>query len=431
MALCGIRRVPPHEEVASCSQLRGSPGRPIAGRLGRHYLAGWEVDDLPKIGWPTERPGACVGSRFPSDFPGSTGSTDGDHVERILVTGGAGFIGSALCRMLILETQARVLNVDRLTYAGNLASLAAIENHPRYNFLKADVADRVAVRRAFAEFQPDGVMHLAAETHVDRSIDRSDEFVHTNVVGTVELLEAARLYWSALAPHRARAFRFLHVSTDEVYGSLGKEGYFTETTAYDPSSPYSATKAAADHLAIAWLRTYGLPIVLSNCSNNYGPFQFPEKLIPLTIINALAGEALPVYGDGANIRDWLYVEDHVRALYLILCKGRVGERYNVGGRNEQTNIAVVKTICAVLDRLVSKAGPHDRLIKFVIDRPGHDRRYAIDASKLERELGWRAGQDFLDGIERTVRWYRDNERWWRPLRERKYLGERLGLTSKA
>jgi dTDP-glucose 4,6-dehydratase len=351
-------------------------------------------------------------------------------VKRILVTGGAGFIGSALCRMLILETNADVLNIDRLTYAGNLASLTEVEKDSRYTFIRADIADRSAMRRAFDDFQPDAVIHLAAETHVDRSIEGSAEFIRTNVVGTFELLEVARLYWSTLSGPRAHLFRFLQVSTDEVYGSLGAGGLFTETTAYDPSSPYSATKAAADHLAVAWLRTYGLPVLLSNCSNNYGPFQFPEKLIPLTIINALAGEALPVYGDGANIRDWLYVEDHVRALYLILARGKVGEKYNIGGRNEQANITVVKKVCSVLDKLRPDAAPHDRLITFVADRPGHDRRYAIDSSKLGQDLGWRAEHDFAAGIERTVRWYLENETWWRPLRERNYRGERLGLSAK-
>jgi dTDP-glucose 4,6-dehydratase len=351
-------------------------------------------------------------------------------VKRILVTGGAGFIGSALCRMLIQETDASVLNVDRLTYAGNLDSLASIEKNEQYTFLRADIADRVAIARAFDEFQPDGVMNLAAETHVDRSIEGADNFVQTNVVGTFVLLEAARRYWSNLAAPRAHAFRFLQVSTDEVYGSLGPDGQFTEKTAYDPSSPYSATKAAADHLAVAWMRTHGFPVVLSNCSNNYGPFQFPEKLIPLTIINALAGQTLPVYGDGANVRDWLFVDDHVRALHLVLRRGRVGERYNVGGRNERTNLAVVKTICAVLDRLKPTAAPHESLIRFVTDRPGHDRRYAIDPSKVEQELGWLPAQDFTAGIERTVLWYLENEHWWRPLRDRWRLGERLGLAAK-
>jgi len=340
-------------------------------------------------------------------------------VKRIVVTGGAGFIGSAVCRMLVRDSGVNILNIDKLTYAGNLASLKSAEESNRYTFLKTDIGNRVAIDQAFAEFQPDAVMHLAAETHVDRSIVGADVFVQTNVLGTFALLEATRTYWSKLSPTRARAFRFLQVSTDEVYGSLGPEGFFTETTAYDPSSPYSATKAAADHLAIAWLRTYGLPVVISNCSNNYGPFQFPEKLIPLTILNALSGQHLPVYGDGGNIRDWLFVEDHARALQLILERGRIGEKYNVGGGNEQTNLTVVKTICGVLDKLIPKAAPHDRLVKFVTDRPGHDKRYAIDASKLERELGWRAAEDFSGGIERTVHWYQRNEWWWRPLRERR------------
>jgi dTDP-glucose 4,6-dehydratase len=340
-------------------------------------------------------------------------------VKRIVVTGGAGFIGSAVCRMLVRDSGVNILNIDKLTYAGNLASLKSAEESNRYTFLKTDIGNRAAIDQAFAEFQPDAVMHLAAETHVDRSIVGADVFVQTNVLSTFALLEATRTYWSKLSPARARDFRFLQVSTDEVYGSLGPEGFFTESTAYDPSSPYSATKAAADHLAIAWLRTYGLPVVISNCSNNYGPFQFPEKLIPLTILNALSGQHLPVYGDGGNIRDWLFVEDHARALQLILERGRIGEKYNVGGGNEQTNLTVVKTICGVLDKLIPKAAPHDRLVKFVTDRPGHDKRYAIDASKLEQELGWRATEDFPGGIERTVHWYQRNDWWWRPLRERR------------
>jgi dTDP-glucose 4,6-dehydratase len=350
---------------------------------------------------------------------------------RILVTGGAGFIGSAVCRHLVADVGATVLNVDKLTYAGNLASLKALENHANYHFTKADICDRSALGEIFASFRPDGIMHLAAESHVDRSITGSGAFVETNIVGTFALLEAARAYWTDLPEPAKSAFRFLHVSTDEVYGSLGADGLFTEATAYDPSSPYSASKAAADHLASAWARTYGLPVVLSNCSNNYGPFHFPEKLIPLIILNALHGKPLPVYGDGANIRDWLYVDDHARALHLILTRGRPGEKYNVGGRNEQRNIDVVRRICAILDDVISADEPHDRLITFVTDRPGHDHRYAIDASKLETELGWRAEETFDTGIEKTVRWYLANEWWWRPLREKVYSGERLGLAKVA
>ena len=345
---------------------------------------------------------------------------------RILVTGGAGFIGSAVCRHLVGNGH-DVLNVDKLTYAGNLASLTAIHNDPRYRFTQADIRDRAAIDALFAEFRPEGVMHLAAESHVDRSISSSGDFVETNITGTFVMLEAARAFWSGLDPAAKEAFRFLHVSTDEVYGSLGDEGLFSETTPYDPSSPYSASKAAADHLASAWQRTYGLPVVISNCSNNYGPFHFPEKLIPLVILNALHGKPLPVYGEGANIRDWLYVEDHAKALFLILTKGRIGEKYNVGGRNERRNIDVVRRICAILDELRPQGAPHDKLITYVTDRPGHDARYAIDATKLETELGWRAEENFDSGIARTVRWYLDNEWWWRPLREKVYAGERLGL----
>ncbi len=345
---------------------------------------------------------------------------------RIVVTGGAGFIGSAVCRHLVGAGH-DVLNVDKLTYAGNLASLTAIHNDPRYRFAKADIRDRAAIDALFTEFRPEGVMHLAAESHVDRSISSSGEFVETNITGTFVMLEAARAYWSGLDAAAKDAFRFLHVSTDEVYGSLGDEGLFEETTPYDPSSPYSASKAAADHLASAWQRTYGLPVVISNCSNNYGPFHFPEKLIPLVILNALHGKPLPVYGKGANIRDWLYVEDHAKALFLILTRGRVGEKYNVGGRNERRNIDVVRRICTILDELRPQGGPHERLITYVTDRPGHDARYAIDATKLETELGWRAEENFDTGIAKTVRWYLDNEWWWRPLRDKVYAGERLGL----
>jgi len=348
---------------------------------------------------------------------------------RIVVTGGAGFIGSAVCRYLVRETDAHVINIDKLTYAANLRSLEPIANSPRYTFIRADICDRDAMDAVLARHAPDAVMHLAAESHVDRSIDGSDAFIRTNVLGTHSLLEAARAYWMRLPAERAQAFRFLHVSTDEVYGSLGPNGVFSETTAYDPSSPYSATKAAADHLAGAWFRTFGLPVVVSNCSNNYGPYHFPEKLIPLTILNALEGKPLPVYGNGSNVRDWLYVEDHARALHTILTKGRLGEKYNVGGGNERTNLAVVEAICDTLDRLVPAGPSRRRLITFVADRPGHDQRYAIDAGKLERELGWRARHDFDSGLVETVRWYLDNRAWWEPLRKGVYAGERLGLVA--
>jgi dTDP-glucose 4,6-dehydratase len=345
---------------------------------------------------------------------------------RILVTGGAGFIGSALVRHLVRDVGAEVLNVDKLTYAGNLASLKVIENAPNYRFLQGDICDGQAMAEAFETFRPDRVMHLAAESHVDRSITGAAEFVQTNVMGTFNLLENARRYWDGLSGQACEDFRFLHVSTDEVYGSLGDEGLFHEETPYDPSSPYSASKAASDHLAIAWHRTYGLPVVVSNCSNNYGPYHFPEKLIPLVILNAMDGKPLPVYGAGVNIRDWLYVEDHARALHVIADKGRLGEKYNVGGRNERRNIDVVKRICALMDQMRPKAQPHESLIKYVADRPGHDARYAIDATRLETELGWKALENFDTGIEKTVAWYLENEWWWRPLRDSVYSGERLG-----
>ena len=345
---------------------------------------------------------------------------------RVLVTGGAGFIGSAVVRHLVLERRYEVLNIDKLTYAGTHTSLEVVRDAANYRFLRADICDGEALSRAFTDFAPDRIMHLAAESHVDRSISGAQDFINTNIVGTFMLLECARAYWSALEPARRQAFRFLHVSTDEVYGSLGEEGLFTETTAYDPSSPYSASKAASDHLDKAWARPYGLPVVVSNCSNNYGPYHFPEKLIPLMILNAMEGRPLPVYGNGANVRDWLYVEDHARALDIIAERGRVGETYNVGGRNERRNIDVVTRICGLMDSLRPQGMPHGRLIAHVTDRPGHDARYAIDATKLETELGWRAEETFETGIEKTVRWYLDNEWWWRPLREC-YAGARLGL----
>ncbi|KAB2848036.1 MAG: dTDP-glucose 4,6-dehydratase [Hyphomicrobiaceae bacterium] len=348
---------------------------------------------------------------------------------RVMVTGGAGFIGSAVVRHLVRDESAQVLNVDKLTYAASLASLDAVAGNPRYRFVRADICDETAMEAAFTSFAPDTVVHLAAESHVDRSITGSAAFIETNIVGSYVLLEAARRYWEGLSGERRGAFRFLHVSTDEVYGSLGPDGLFSEDTPYDPSSPYSASKAASDHLVMAWQRTYGLPALISNCSNNYGPHQFPEKLIPLMILNARDGKGLPVYGSGSNIRDWLYVEDHARALILILRRGRIGETYNVGGRNEQTNLGVVERICDLMDELQPDGAPHRRLITFVADRPGHDRRYAIDATKLETELGWRARETFATGIERTVRWYLANEAWWGPLRKRVYAGERLGLIS--
>src|SRR5262245_23541005 len=344
---------------------------------------------------------------------------------RVLVTGGAGFIGSAVCRHFISDLGYEVVVLDKLTYAGNLASLKPVASHQRYHFERHDICDGDAVNAIFAKYQPDAVVHLAAESHVDRSISGSDVFVRTNVIGTFTLLEAARCY---LSLHKNTDFRFVHVSTDEVYGSLGDEGLFAETTPYDPSSPYSATKAASDHLAKAWHRTYGLPVIVTNCSNNYGPYHFPEKLIPLMILNALDRKLLPVYGSGSNVRDWLYVEDHARALGLILARGRPGETYNIGGRNERQNIDVVRQVCSWMDRLRPIDHSHHDLIQFVPDRPGHDQRYAIDASKLETELGWRANETFETGIEKTVRWYLANADWWRPLREN-YGGERLGIVT--
>ena len=351
---------------------------------------------------------------------------------KILVTGGAGFIGSALCRRLIADGADQVLNVDALTYAASPSSLAELEGSNRYRFLHADIRDAEAMQTAFDEFQPDAVAHLAAESHVDRSITGARSFVETNVVGTYVMLQTALDYWRGLAGARRDAFRFLHISTDEVFGSLGPDGYFTEDTQRDPRSPYSASKAASDHLVSAWWHTYGLPVLISNCSNNYGPYHFPEKLIPLITLNALEGRPLPVYGDGSNIRDWLYVEDHVAALRLILAKGRPGQTYNIGGRNERTNLEVVQRICDLLDEMAPAlaSGPRRCLITHVADRPGHDQRYAIDATKLETELGWRAAENFESGLRKTVRWYLDRPDWWRPLRER-YAGDRLGLAAGA
>ncbi|HEX5435630.1 MAG TPA: dTDP-glucose 4,6-dehydratase [Gemmatimonadaceae bacterium] len=349
--------------------------------------------------------------------------------KTILVTGGAGFIGNTLVRQLISETHCTVVNVDKLTYAGNRESLADVDDSPRYRFERADIADPTAIRRILQLHRPEAVIHLAAESHVDRSIDGPADFLRTNVLGTYTLLEATREYWSGLPDAARVAFRFHHVSTDEVFGSLGSAGAFAEDTPYRPSSPYSATKAASDHLVRAWHHTYGVPTLVTNCSNNYGPFQFPEKLIPLMILTALEERPLPVYGDGLNVRDWLYVEDHCRALRLVLEKGRVGETYNIGGHTEKTNIEVVRTICDLLDQLRPRRGgrPYAELITFVGDRPGHDRRYAIDAAKIDRELGWRPQESFESGLRRTVRWYLDNPDWCSRVRDGTYRLERLGV----
>lgn len=347
---------------------------------------------------------------------------------QILITGGAGFIGSALIRHLLNHTEHQVLNLDKLTYAGNLESLASVADNPRYRFVQADIADSAAVSQALAEFQPDAIMHLAAESHVDRSIDGPAAFIQTNIVGTYALLEATRNYWLQLEPARKAAFRFHHISTDEVYGDLhGVDDLFTETTPYAPSSPYSASKAASDHLVRAWQRTYGLPVLLTNCSNNYGPYHFPEKLIPLVILNALDGKPLPVYGNGQQVRDWLYVEDHARALLTVVSEGKVGETYNIGGHNEQKNLHVVESICALLDELSPRQnGSYKEQISFVSDRPGHDLRYAIDASKIERELGWKPTETFTSGLRKTVLWYLDNLDWCRRVQDGSYQRERLG-----
>lgn len=346
---------------------------------------------------------------------------------RILITGGAGFIGSAVARRFIETTEDDILVFDKLTYAGNLASLAPVASSPRYNFRHADICDRTAVASALADFRPDVVMHLAAESHVDRSIDGPAAFIETNVVGTFTMLDAALAHWRSLSPDAAKRFRFMHISTDEVFGTLGAEGLFREDTPYAPNSPYSASKAGSDHLVRAWHETYGLPTVVTNCSNNYGPYHFPEKLIPLTILNALEGKPLPVYGRGENVRDWLYVEDHAAALMQVARTGVPGESYNVGGRNERRNIDVVETICAILDDLrPDAAGPRRRLIAFVEDRPGHDLRYAIDCSKIGRELGWTPAETFETGLRKTVQWYLDNRAWWEAIRAKTYGGERLG-----
>jgi dTDP-glucose 4,6-dehydratase len=351
--------------------------------------------------------------------------------KRILVTGGAGFIGSAVVRQAIRETDHQVVVVDKLTYAGNMDSLAPVSNDPRYAFERADIADATKMRELFERYRPDAVMHLAAESHVDRSIDGPGEFIQTNVVGTFTLLQATLGYWRALPGAERDAFRFHHISTDEVFGSLGEEGLFCETTAYDPRSPYSASKAASDHLVRAWHHTYGLPVVVTNCSNNYGPYHFPEKLIPLIIINALEGLTLPVYGKGANVRDWLFVDDHARALLTVVTKGTAGETYCVGGRCEKANIEVVRTICALMDELTpsAKIGPRENLITYVADRPGHDMRYAIDTSRIATDLNWEPRETFESGLRKTVEWYLANRTWWERIRSGVYRGERLGVVA--
>ncbi|GAB2921726.1 dTDP-glucose 4,6-dehydratase [Rheinheimera gaetbuli] len=356
---------------------------------------------------------------------------------KVLLTGGAGFIGSAVVRHIIEHTKASVINVDKLTYAGNLASVAPVANNARYSFEQVDICNRAELERVFAQHQPDVVMHLAAESHVDRSIDGPAAFIETNIVGTYTLLEVARSYWSGLDAARKAAFRFHHISTDEVFGDLhGTDDLFTETTPYMPSSPYSASKASSDHLVRAWHRTYGLPVLITNCSNNYGPYHFPEKLIPLVILNALAGKPLPVYGKGNQIRDWLYVEDHARALYKVVTEGKVGETYNIGGHNEKQNIEVVHAICGLMDELVpmhqrgySLNTQHSSLITYVQDRPGHDLRYAIDASKIARELGWQPQETFDSGLRKTVQWFLTNNTWWQAVLDGSYTLERLGQGS--
>lgn len=346
---------------------------------------------------------------------------------KLIITGGAGFIGSAVIRHLINKTETTILNIDKLTYAGNLESLSPVSDNPRYQFAPIDICDAPALRQVLTQFQPDAIMHLAAESHVDRSIDSPAEFINTNIVGTYTLLETVHHYWQSLGSVAQSRFRFHQVSTDEVYGSLGKTGLFTETTPYQPNSPYSASKAASDHLVRAWHHTYKLPVITTNCSNNYGPYQFPEKLIPLMIINALEGKPLPVYGKGENVRDWLYVDDHVRALCLVLERGQVGETYNIGGHNEKTNLQVVQTLCNILDETTSPHKPHDQLITFVTDRPGHDLRYAIDANKIQKSLGWQPLETFETGLRKTVQWYLDNQDWWQRVRDGSYRGERLGI----
>lgn len=352
-------------------------------------------------------------------------------MSMIFVTGGAGFIGSAVVRQYLDQTQHHIVNIDKLTYAANLASIQQASGHPRHSFEQVDICDSAALARLFAQYQPDAVMHLAAESHVDRSIDGPGQFIETNIVGTFRLLQAALVYWRNLSEgEKKSSFRFHHISTDEVFGSLGEEGYFSETTPYAPNSPYSASKASSDHLVRAWHETYGLPTVMTNCSNNYGPYHFPEKLIPLMIIRGLAWESLPVYGSGANIRDWLYVEDHANALRLVLEKGRIGQSYNIGGHNERSNLAIVETICTLLDEMApSDEGAHRQLITFVADRPGHDQRYAIDAGKIENELGWRPQETLDSGLAKTVGWYLDHREWWQAILDRGYRAERVGLAA--
>lgn len=353
-------------------------------------------------------------------------------MKRYLITGGAGFIGSAVVRHIINHTNDNVVILDKLTYAGNLNSLASVAENKRFAFEQADICDRQQVTRILSQYQPDAIMHLAAESHVDRSIDGPTEFINTNIIGTYTLLEASRQYWQQLAPSAQSAFRFHHISTDEVFGDLEENGgYFTETTPYAPSSPYSASKASSDHLVRAWHRTYGLPTLVTNCSNNYGPYHFPEKLIPLTILNAISGKPLAIYGKGDQIRDWLYVEDHAEALYQVITKGKIGETYNIGGHNERRNIDVVESICTLLDELVPEKrqaiAHYNQLITFVSDRPGHDKRYAIDAGKIERELGWYPKETFESGLRKTVEWFLQNEDWWRSILDNRYQGERLGI----
>ena len=352
--------------------------------------------------------------------------------KTLLVTGGAGFIGSAVVRELINQSEHTVINLDKLTYAGNLDSLSSVADNPRYHFVQADITNAEQMTKILGEYQPDIIMHLAAESHVDRSIDGPADFIQTNIVGTYTLLEAARHYWAALKTSnavKAEGFRFHHISTDEVYGDLeGTDDLFTETTPYAPSSPYSASKASSDHLVRAWNRTFGLPVVITNCSNNYGPYHFPEKLIPLMILSALAGKPLPVYGNGQQIRDWLYVEDHARALMLVAQEGKLGETYNIGGHNEKTNLEVVQTLCDLLQEQVPQDASYRDLITFVTDRPGHDHRYAIDASKIEQELGWTPQETFETGLRKTVQWYLDNKAWWQKVQDGSYRGERLGVT---
>lgn len=352
-------------------------------------------------------------------------------MKKVIVTGGAGFIGSALVRLLVKDIGVQVVNVDALTYASNLESLTSIESDPAYKFVKANVCDQQAMTELFQVEAPDVVMHLAAESHVDRSIDGPAAFMETNIMGTYAMLEAARTYWSGLPEDRKLAFRFHHISTDEVYGSLGEEGLFTETTPYAPNSPYSASKASSDHLVRAWHHTFGLPVVTTNCSNNYGPYQFPEKLIPLIILNGLERKPLPIYGKGDNVRDWLHVEDHVKALWLVVTKGRLGEVYNIGGDAERQNIEVVRAICSLLDEFVSPNSPTEDLITYVTDRPGHDARYAMDTTKISTELGWKPQETFESGLRQTVQWYLDNKAWWDGIRGGRYTGERLGLKEKS